>query len=236
MIQRHCPRCHTALQHEDDGTLLFCGTCGAPQVTVSEELAAQADKQRVALETGLLPGDPQSADGNGVVWSGAIRYAALAGVAAAALTLIAFALPPVILVAWFWAIGAPVVIIGVYSSRFRQTRLRPGFGARLGLLCGVAVFLGMTLVNTGGLLLARFAFHAASQVDGQLAAMFAQMRSTIQAQGGPTVPSAIAWLAVPENRVGLLLTMFGVLLIMYLGLSAAGGAFAVMLRSRSEER
>lgn len=236
MIHRHCPRCHTALQHEDDGTLLFCSNCGAPQVTVSEELLAQADKQRAALETGMAGGDLHASDSNGIVWSSAIRYAALAGAAAAALTLLSFALPPVILVAWFWAIGAPVVIIGVYSSRFRESRLRPGFGARLGLLCGVAIFLGMTLVNTGGLLLARFAFHAASQIDGQLAALFAQMRSTIQAQGGPTVPSAIAWLAVPENRVGLLLTMFGVLLVMYLGLSAAGGAFAVMLRSRSDQR
>lgn len=183
-----------------------------------------------------MPGDLQAAEGNGVVWAGAIRYAALAGAAAAALTLIAFALPPVILVAWFWAIGAPVVIIGLYSSRFRQTRLRPGFGARLGLLCGVAIFIGMTIVNTGGLLLARFAFHAASQIDGQMASMFAQLRATIQAQGGPTAPSALAWLAIPENRVGLLLSMFGILLVMYLGLSAAGGAFAVLLRSRSEER
>lgn len=183
-----------------------------------------------------MAGELQGADTNGVVWPGAIRYAALAGAAAAALTLISFALPPVILVAWFWAVGAPVVIIGLYSSRFQQTRLRPGFGARLGLLCGLAVFLGMSVVNTGGLLLARFAFHAASQIDGQLAAMFAQLRSTIQAQGGPTMPSALAWLAVPENRVGLLLTMFAVLLIMYLGLSAAGGAFAVLLRSRKEQR
>ena len=236
MIQRHCPRCHTALQHEDDGTLLFCSTCGAPQVTVSEELLVQSEKQRVALESGLIPSDAQAADANGVVWSSAIRYAALAGAAAAALTLISFALPPVILIAWFWAIGAPVVIIGVYSSRFSQTRLRPGFGARLGLLCGVAIFIGMTLVNTGGLLLARFTFHAASQIDGQLAAMFAQMRSTIQAQGGPTVPAALAWLAIPENRVGLLLSMFGVLFVMYLGLSAAGGAFAVLLRSRTDQR
>jgi hypothetical protein len=203
---------------------------------ISEELLAQAEKQRAALESGIVAGELQGEDANGIVWAAAIRYAALAGAAAAGLTLISFALPPIVLLAWFWAIGAPVVAIGLYSSRFKQAKLRPGFGARLGLLCGLAIFFAMTVVNTGGLLLARFVFHAATQIDGQLAAMFTQLRATIQAQGGPAMPSALAWLSVPEDRVGLLLTMFGIVLVMYLGLSAAGGAFAALLRSRGGEQ
>lgn len=232
---RHCFRCHAVLQHEDEAALVFCWNCGAPQVTVSEELLTQSEKQRVALEAGAVADDLQGSDSGAVVWPGAIRYAALAGAAAAGLTLISFALPPVVLLAWFWAIGAPVVAIGAYSSRFKQTRLRPGFGARFGLLCGLAIFFSMSIVNTAGLLLARFAFHAASQIDTQIAALFTQLRTAIQAQGGPTEGSALAWITVPEHRVGLLLTMCGIGLFMYLGLSAAGGAFAVMLRSRGEQ-
>jgi hypothetical protein len=235
VTQRQCPRCHTALQQEDQGTLQFCWNCGAPQVVVSDELLVQAEKQRAALESGLA-GELEENAAAAVVWPSAIRYAALAGAAAAALTLISFALPPVLLLVWFWAIGAPVVAIGVYSAKFRQTRLRPGFGARLGLLCGLAIFFAMSVVNTGGLLLARFVFHAATQIDGQLAAMFAQLRATIQAQGGPGQAAALAWLNIPEDRVGLLLSMFGIILFVYLGLSAAGGAFAVMLRGRGEQR
>jgi hypothetical protein len=238
VISRACPRCHTVLGHEEEGTLLFCWNCGAPQVMVSEELTLQAEQQRRALETGTLTGEPQpnGASADGVVWPGAIHCAALTGGIAAALTLLSFAFAPLVLLAWFWAVGAPVVALGLYSARFRQTRIVPSFGARLGLLCGLAIFFSMTTVNTAGLLLARFAFHSAAQIDGQLATFFAQVRTTIQAQGGPAQAEALAWLAKPEDRLGLLLAMSGVVLAMYLGLSAAGGAFAALLRSRSDSR
>lgn len=236
VTQRQCPRCHTVLVHENPGTLLFCWNCGAPQVTVSEELLTQWEKQRAALESGILTGGLPGDETRAIDWRIALRYAALAGLAAAGLTLISFALPPVLLLAWFWAIGAPVVAIGAYSAKFRDTRLRPGFGAQFGLLCGLAIFFAMSIVNTSGLLLARYVFHAATQIDGQLAAMFTQLRATIQAQGGPSQGAALAWLKIPEDRVGLLLSMFGIILFVYLGLSAAGGAFAVMLRQRSPEQ
>lgn len=205
---------------------------------MSEELTLQAEQQRRALESGAAADESAGGSSNteAVVWRGAIYCAALTGGIAAALTLLSLALPPVVLLAWFWAVGAPVVALGIYSSRFRQTRIVPAFGARLGLLCGLAIFFSMTTVNTAGLLLARFAFHSAAQIDGQLAGFFAQVRTTIQAQGGPAQAQALAWLAKPEDRLGLLLAMSGLILAMYLGLSAAGGAFAALLRARSESR
>lgn len=237
MTTHSCPRCQALLQVEDEGTLVFCWNCGAAQVVVSEELATQDEKQRRALESGSLledlQGRPPAAEE--VVWAGAVRYAALTGAIAAGLTLLSFALPPLVLLAWFWAVGAPVIALGMYSARFRQTRIQPGFGARLGLLCGLAVFFCMTTVNTAGLVLARFVFHRAGEIDSQLALFFTQMRSTIQAQGSPAQASALAWLARPESRLGLLLAMSALLLVIYLGLSAAGGAFAALLRSRNRE-
>jgi hypothetical protein len=179
--------------------------------------------------------EEQAANAEAVVWPGAIRCAALTGAIAAGLTLLSFALPPVVLLAWFWAVGAPVVALGIYSSRYRKTRVFAGFGARLGLLCGLAIFFCMTTVNTVGLLLARYVFHSATQIDSQLAMFFSQVQSTIHAQGGPAEAATLAWLARPEARMGLLLTMSGVVLAMYLGLSAAGGAFAAMLRSRGDK-
>jgi hypothetical protein len=236
---RSCPRCHTVLQIEDAGTLVFCWNCGAAQVLVSEELLAQAEKLRRAFDSGGVieePGGRPAEATEAVVWKGAIRCAALTGLIAAGLTLLSFALPPLVLLAWFWAVGAPVVALGIYSARFRQTRIQPSFGARLGLLCGLAIFFCMTTVNTVGLLLARFVFHRAAQIDAQLVAFFAQMRTEILAQGSPAQASALAWIARPESRLGLLLAVFGIVLVMYLGLSAAGGAFAALLRSRSESR
>lgn len=238
MISRLCPRCQTVLNHEDEGTLVFCWNCGAAQVLVSEELAAQAEQQRRAMDAGVASEGMrvEGARAEEVVWPAAIRYAALMGAIAAGLTLLSLALPPMVLLVWFWAVGAPVVALGIYSSRFSKTRIFPGFGARLGLLCGLAIFFCMTTVNTAGLLMMRYIFHGAAQIDGQMATFFAQVRSTVQAQGGPAEGQVLAWLAKPEDRMGLLLTMSGVVLAIYLGLSAAGGAFAAMLRARGEQR
>ena len=234
MPPRHCPRCHALLLEEQEGSLIFCFNCGAPQITVSEELITEAQKQRAMLDSGLsgvLDGHPDA-----VVWPAAVRYATLAGALAAALTLVSFALPPVILLAWFWAIGAPVVVLGVYNAKIRPASLRAGFGARLGLLCGLAIFFAMSAINACGLVFARFVFHNAAQIDSQLAAMFTQLRTTIQQQGGPAQAPVLAWLNIPEDRLGLLLLMSAFVLIIYLGLSALGGAFAALLRSRAETK
>jgi hypothetical protein len=233
---RLCPRCHAALPQEHDGSLIFCFNCGAPQVTVSEELLSEAQKQRAALDSGLAAGILSASASDAIIWTAAVRYAALAGAVAAALTLVSFALPPVILLAWFWAIGAPVVILGVYSSKFRPKHLAAGFGARLGLLCGLAIFFAMSAMNACGLVFARYVFHASAQIDTQLAAMFTQLRTTIQQQNSPAQASVLAWLSSPEDRIGLILIMSGFVLMLYLGLSAIGGAFAAVLRSRSDAR
>ena len=235
MPPRNCPRCHATLADEHEGGLVFCYNCGAPQITVSEELLAEAQKQRAVLESGL-PGSVLGAHPDAVVWPAAIRYAALAGALAAGLTLLSFALPPVILLAWFWAIGAPVVVLGVYNAKIHPTQLRAGFGARLGLLCGLAIFFAISTINACGLVFARFVFHDAAQIDSQLATMFTQLRTTIQQQGSPAQASVLAWLNIPEDRLGLLLLMSAFVLIIYLGLSALGGAFAALLRSRSDTR
>ena len=234
MPPQHCPRCHATLPAEQEGSLVFCFNCGAPQITVSEELLSEAQKQRAVLDSGLagvLDSQPDA-----VVWPVAIRYAALAGAIAAALKLLSFALPLVNLLARIWAIGAPVVVLGVYHSKIRPSTLRTGFGARLGLLCGLAIFFAMSAINACGLIFARFVFHNAASIDSQLAAMFAQLRTAIQQQGNPAQASVLAWLNVPEDRLGFLLLMSGFVLVIYLGLSALGGAFAALLRARSETR
>lgn len=224
------------LPQEQEGYLVFCFNCGAPQVTVSEELILESQKQRAALDSGLTQGILAASAADAIIWPAAVRYAALAGAVAAAITLISFAVPPVIVLAWFWAIGAPVVILGVYNAKFRPANLQAGFGARLGLLCGLAIFFAMSTINACGLVISRYVFHASAQIDTQLGAMFTQLRSAVQQQGGPAQASVLAWLSSPEDRIGLLLIMSGIVLILYLGLSAIGGAFAAVLRARSEAR
>jgi len=228
---RLCPRCHSVLHREDAGTLVFCWSCGAAQVQISAELIEQAALAQAAPEAGAS--DPASMATDAVIWSGAIRCAGLAGAIAAALPLLAFALPPVGVLSCFWAISAPIVIVGVYSAKFRKTRITTGFAARLGLLCGLSMLLTILSVDTAHLCLLRFAFHAAAPIDGQIAFFFSQEESLMNAQiGAAAAAPALRMFTVPEYRAGILLALSGFIALLYLLFSATAGAFAGFLRSR----
>jgi hypothetical protein len=235
VTQRNCPRCGSAQDHEADNTLLFCWNCGLPQVVLSEELRDQAaEGERAAADSAEASKTPSP---EAVVWRGAIMAALLAGGVAAGLTLISLAVPAVVLFTWLWAVGAPVVALGIYSSRFRSTRISPGFGARLGLLCGLAIALANATINTIGLLISRYVLHRAAEFDGQLAAFYAQVSaSTVARSGKDAAEPFVKLLTIPEFRAGILLSSIGVFIGGYLLFSAAGGAFAGMLRARSQPK
>ncbi len=236
---RLCPRCQSVLHREDEGSLVYCWNCGAPQVLLSEELRNQIDQQLSAQQVSAQAEAhstsqplPQPAT-NAVVWRGAIQCAGLAGAVAALFALVAFAIPPVGLLSFLWFISAPIVILGIYTSRFRQTRVTTGFGARLGLLCGLAILIANSTLNTAGIVLQRFVFHSSSEIDTQLATLFTQMRTTITAEPSPAAKAALDILNVPEFRAGLLLGFIAICLFLYLLFSATAGAFAGYLRSRA---
>lgn len=232
VIQRLCPRCHSVLHIEDEGSLVYCWNCGAPQVRLSEELLEQAERQLTGTEAAAAAANPAPRPA-APVWRGAIRCAALAGAVAAGLTLLSFALPAVALLSWFWAVGAPIVVLGVYASRFRLTRITPGFGARLGVLSGLAIMLSSMTLNTAALLLARFVFHSSARLDSGVATVFSQLRTNMQAQSGAAAAPFLKLLSIPEFRAGLLLSSAALFLAMYLIYSALAGIFAGYLRSRS---
>jgi hypothetical protein len=232
-----CPRCHSVLHREDEGSLIFCWNCGAPQVQLSEDLREQIDQQISAQLSAInAPAEAASAPAaasNGVVWPGAIQSAGLAGAVAAALALLSFALAPVALLSFFWFISAPIIVLGFYSSRFRLTRITTGFGARLGLLTGIAVLIATTTLNTIDLVLERYVFHSSMEIDRQIAGAFTQMHTTISASPGAGSKAILDMLAIPEFRAGILLTSISLGLAIYLAFSATAGAFAGYLRSRS---
>jgi hypothetical protein len=237
VTQRICSRCHTVLYREDEGSLVFCWNCGAPQVHLSEELREQIERQIGAQQTAADPLAvqlPQPAPAtNAIIWQGAIQCAGLAGAVAGALALVSFALPPVALLSFFWVISAPIIVLGVYSSRFRKTRITTGFAARLGMLTGLAILVATMTLNTIGLVFERYIFHSTAELDLQLSNLFSQMRTTITATSGPAAKTALGMLAIPEYRAGILLSSVALCLVIYLVFSATAGAFAGYLRSRS---
>ena len=204
---------------------------------LSEELRDQIDQQISAQQSAANPSAepiPQpTAPSNAIIWRGAIQTAGLAGAAAGALTLISFALPPVSVLSFMWLISAPIVVLGVYTSRFRKTLITTGFGARLGLLTGLAILVATTTLNTIALVLERFVFHSTAEIDSQIANVFTQMHTSITAQAGPATKAALDMITIPEFRAGLLLTSISIGLTFYLAFSATAGAFAGYLRSRA---
>jgi predicted RNA-binding Zn-ribbon protein involved in translation (DUF1610 family) len=234
---RLCSRCHAVLHREEEGSLIYCWNCGAPQVQLSEELRDQIDQQITAQQTAAHPLAEQPiqpvARSNAIIWRGAIQIAGLAGAVAAALAVIAFALPPVTLLSFFWFISAPIIAMGFYSSRFRKTRITTGFGARLGLLTGIAILIVTSTLNTIGLVLQRFVFHSTAELDTQIEKSFAQAHAAFAAQPGAVSTSILSSLAIPEFRAGIVLTSIFFGLSFYLAYATTAGAFAGYLRSRS---
>ncbi len=204
---------------------------------LSEELREQIDQQITAQQAAANPLAQQlphpDAPRNAVIWRGAIQTAGLAGAVAAALALLSFALPPVTLLSLFWFISAPIIVMGVYSSRFRKTSITAGFGARLGLLTGLAILIVTSSLNTIGLVLQRLVFHSTGELDIQIAKLFAQVQTNFATQPPQSVKIIKDMLAVPEFRAGILLTSIFFGLTLYLVYSATAGAFAGYLRSRS---
>ena len=241
MSESPCPRCHTLLTNEDSGVLMYCTHCGAPQVLLSEELREQAAERAdahiatprdsvtagnfaEASLTSLDTSDPTAVD-----WTEAVRAAGLGGLIALGLGLLSMPVPPVSFLELLWALIAPIVVLGIYCSRRKQTHIRPGFGARLGLVTGLAIALAMFTVDALRLILNRFVFHRGAEIDATLATAFATIRD---AQAGqPPLPYINS--PIPEFRVGLILFGFGFSLCFYLVYAVISGAFGGLLRSRS---
>jgi predicted RNA-binding Zn-ribbon protein involved in translation (DUF1610 family) len=234
VIQRICHRCHNVLTLQDDGTLSYCPNCGAPQVTLSEELREQAELQRQEFEAGT------DAHGQPVVkassldllmrWRPAIGIAAIV---AAGLSVLAAAMPAMELLAWI----APALVLSIYSIRHRETLITASVGARVGVVCGIFSAFGMTLAMSARMLVQRLAFHHPSDVEANMSMLLAQSKAQAIAQGGAAGAATFDHiLSTPELFAGFFLTAVITGAVFLLVLSTAGGAFAGFVRSKTRVR
>ena len=217
----------------DDGTLIFCTHCGAPQVVLSEELLTQVEAQAKAAEEGAV--GPVMREPSSLLWAGALRCVALAGAVAAVLAGLSAVAPPVSLLTLLWAIISPVVVIGLFQSRFPLVPITTRFGARLGLLTGLAVGVVVTVSNTIQLLVLRFGTHGhgMSEVDGTWDAVLVQQQAAAAATHADSLAQFFTRAqTVPEFRAGFILSSFAFATAVLLMITTAGGAFAGFVRSR----
>jgi hypothetical protein len=232
VIQRLCHRCQSVLHIEDEGTLLFCWNCGAPQVTLSEELQEQAAAQR-AEASGQLPAGVTREEYIAsqppdllVVWKSVIRIIAAV---AASLSVLCLVLPLQFL-AWM----APSIVMAIYCSRHRETRITTAVGARIGLVCGILCGFGITFTETAQILLLRFVFHRGPEIDATILQSLLQAKARVVAQSGQAAADPVfnPLLNIPEFRAGFFLFLLLFAIVILLILSTASGAFSGFMRSR----
>ena len=197
---------------------------------LSEELQAQlAEQAEAGLAVDATSATVAAPQDN--VWAVALRCVALAAAVTAALTALSAVWAPLILATWLWAMASPVVVLGVFQSRSPRSPITTGFGARLGLLTGMAVSFVLIAMNTVSMLIMR-RMHGMGEFDTRMAAMVDGVRAQAAAQpGAPALPLAQA-MALPEFRAGMVLLGMAAMAVMLMVLTTAGGAFAGFLRSR----
>ncbi len=252
VTERPCIRCRNPLTL-DGGQLTYCHVCGAPQIFLSEELqqgaAAEARSygERTAAAVAEIPeaaagNDPlarlRRARGRGATrWPMAVEYALLSSGIALVLGLGAIVFTPLLFLDWLWILSAPILTVSFYNTRSQAGGASGGggvygsFAARLGLLTGVLILVCTAVVFTVGVIVARFALHS-HEIDTQLAAAFAQVRSTTQAQYGDAAAPVVRLLGIPEFRVGFLLWMTAVTGTLYLLLAAVTAGLTGLLLGR----
>ncbi len=153
------------------------------------------------------------------------------------LALLSGVVHPMLLIGWLWAVVSPIVLLGMFHARNTRVKITAGFGARLGLLAGLANAVSMGSVYALAMFIARRA-HLLGNWDRDMQTSIhnaqvqvaAQMAAQNAAQANPAGMDWIQSLNVPDFRAGMMLAGVGVLTMLLLVVSTAGGAFAGFMR------
>jgi hypothetical protein len=229
-MQEFCHRCGGDLP-QGSGESPFCPHCGTPQLFLALE--------NQSVETG---GDPViAADGSPstgrmppprpqqVEWKTAIRCAAVVAAIGSVLTLAALRVDVLSPVSFLWIMSASLITLGFYQKRQPTAWMDVRVGARIGVVVGVCLTLGLGIVIAGWGVVARFGLHSMGGFD---AAMSAQLQEAIRRSTTPIPDDMLGFVKSPEFRAGMMLGAFAFASACLLLTSALGGAFAGMLRTR----
>jgi len=133
------------------------------------------------------------------------------------------------MVSLLWIMSGSVIALAIYQKRRPAAWIDMRVGARIGVLVGLCMALGLGIAVAGWGLVARFGLHSMGGFD---AAMSTQMQEAIRKSTTPIPPEALGLVRSPEFRAGMMLAVFGFVSVCLLAMSALGGAFAGLLRTR----
>jgi hypothetical protein len=229
-MQQLCHVCGGDLP-EGRGESPFCPHCGTPQLFLAIE--------NQSVETGGEP--PPAADGTAstgalppplpqqVEWKTAIRCAALVAAIGSLLSLAAMRVDQLSPVSFVWIMSASLITVGLYQKRLPTAWIDVRVGARIGMVVGLCLAIGLGTVVAGWGVVSRFGMHTMGSFD---AAMAAQMREAIRRSTTPIPPQVQGFAMSPEFRAAMMLALFAFVSACLLVMSAVGGAFAGLLRTR----
>ncbi len=214
-----CSRCHQTVQPGD----CFCPFCGLPQLVYSADGSA-------------APGQPERAgepvrDAGTVDWKPALRLALMLAVPAGALCSM-YSPAGILGLPLMAAAGAWVV--SLYMRGRRPAWITIGAGARIGLVTGILGSWTAALTTAISLYAMRFWLHQGPAIDDGWTSQINLSTQLLASWGVDAQQIAMnrAIMISPEGHAGAMLMDTGVLAIILLGFSVAGGALGARFLGR----
>jgi hypothetical protein len=226
-MQEFCHRCGEELPAGSRESP-FCPCCGSPQLFLALE--------NQSVETGGEPAPGEASTGTlppprprQVEWKTAIRCAVLVAGIAAVLMLGSMRVDMLSPLSFLWILSASMITMGLYQKRRPAAWIDVRIGARIGLVVGICLALGLGAAMAGWGLVARYVLHSMGNFDGLMAL---QVQTAIQKSATPIPTDMLGLIKSPEFRAGILLAGFAMLSAILLAVSTLGGAFAGLVRTR----
>lgn len=175
-------------------------------------------------------GAPYAPQGNAIQWDLAWKGALLAGVGAAILT----AIPFVSIGCCLWMLGAGVLAVSMYRKRVPGVLVTPGMGMKIGALAGVFGFMLNAVLTVVSFVLFRSNTDFRRAMQEQ---MEKQMANNPDPKAQAIVQHFMDWMSSPQGAATLVVLILVVLGVVFVVITAAGGALgASMSGSRREFR
>src|ERR1035441_43208 len=168
-MQESCHRCGGELPL-GSGESPFCPHCGTPQLFLSMENQSVETGGEPAVgadgapSTGTLPPPrPQQ-----VEWKTAIRCAAVVAGIGSVLSLAAMRVDMLSPVSFLWIMSASLITLGLYQKRRPAAWIDVQVGARIGLVVGMCLAVGLGAAVACAGLVGRYWLHSMGNLDSQM--------------------------------------------------------------------
>lgn len=162
----------------------------------------------------------------------AAGVAAVGGLLAVGALRIAALTPATVL----WTMSGSLLTLGLYQNRRPAAWMDARIGARIGAMVGICLGFGLAVPVTVAGLVARFGLHAMASFDAQMVTLQTMVQRTMQqsaqSSGTPLPPEVLRFVQSQEYRAASVLTYCACVGVVLLIVSALGGAFAGLLRTR----